>query len=313
MEIECFKTVMPSGSTKKIGNIYQCKIKENQEVKDLEGLKELVNSIVNRLGLSGKIELSENESIGTSHMLYKFNLFVGGKRCSSIRVVLRNNALVSLTLVLSEECSMNIETGEKKNPSLSSNKKTNKNEKSIPPGQVIINDFIIYRILGQPHITLDSWKLKIFGEVEKSVELSYEELYSLGIQKYKGDFHCVTGWSVRDQLWEGVPTKELAKIVKVRDEVEWVLTYSADGYTAIIPIEDFFDERSMIVLKLNGKVLSQEQGYPARLFIPHLYGWKGGKWLTGIEFKKDYSDGYWEALGYHERGNVWLEERFKNL
>ena len=26
----------------------------------------------------------------------------------------------------------------------------------------------------------------------------------------------------------------------------------------------------------------------------------------------EYQDGYWESLGYHERGNVWLEERFKS-
>jgi DMSO/TMAO reductase YedYZ molybdopterin-dependent catalytic subunit len=30
-----------------------------------------------------------------------------------------------------------------------------------------------------------------------------------------------------------------------------------------------------------------------------------------IEFIEKYVDGYWEARGYHERGNIWLEERFK--
>ena len=47
------------------------------------------------------------------------------------------------------------------------------------------------------------------------------------------------------------------------------------------------------------------------IFIPHLYGWKGAKWIHRIVFIKDYINGYWESLGYHVRANVWLEERFK--
>ena len=30
------------------------------------------------------------------------------------------------------------------------------------------------------------------------------------------------------------------------------------------------------------------------------------------EFTDKYVEGYWEKLGYHPRGNVWLEERFKH-
>jgi DMSO/TMAO reductase YedYZ molybdopterin-dependent catalytic subunit len=62
---------------------------------------------------------------------------------------------------------------------------------------------------------------------------------------------------------------------------------------------------------MNGKPIPINQGYPARPFIPQLYGWKSAKWLTGIEFLPNYQDGYWENVGYHERGNIWDEERFK--
>jgi DMSO/TMAO reductase YedYZ molybdopterin-dependent catalytic subunit len=34
--------------------------------------------------------------------------------------------------------------------------------------------------------------------------------------------------------------------------------------------------------------------------------------LVEIEFRKGYVDGFWEERGYQERGNVFLEERFKN-
>jgi DMSO/TMAO reductase YedYZ molybdopterin-dependent catalytic subunit len=45
--------------------------------------------------------------------------------------------------------------------------------------------------------------------------------------------------------------------------------------------------------------------------VPSLYGWKSAKWVSRLEFRSTYKDGYWEALGYHERGAPALEERFK--
>jgi DMSO/TMAO reductase YedYZ molybdopterin-dependent catalytic subunit len=87
--------------------------------------------------------------------------------------------------------------------------------------------------------------------------------------------------------------------------------HCADGYTAPVPLEDAMVEDSLIALKMNGKPLAIEQGFPARPFIPHLYGWKSAKWVTIIEFLHEYEDGYWESHGYHQRGNVSNEERFR--
>jgi len=121
----------------------------------------------------------------------------------------------------------------------------------------------------------------------------------------------VTAWSIKDVIWEGIPFRELAKLAVVKPEAEWVMFHCADGYAAPIPLEDAMVCDSLIALKMNGNPIPREQGFPARPFIPHLYAWKSAKWLTKIEFLKDYKDGYWEAFSYHERGNVWEEERFK--
>jgi len=122
---------------------------------------------------------------------------------------------------------------------------------------------------------------------------------------------CVTTWSIKDVVWEGVSFRELAKLTSVKKEAKWVMFHCADGYTAPVPLEDAMVEDSLIALKMNGKPIPVEQGFPARPFIPHLYGWKSAKWLTAIEFLPQYEDGYWETYGYHERGNVWDQERFK--
>ena len=122
---------------------------------------------------------------------------------------------------------------------------------------------------------------------------------------------CVTSWSIEKPLWEGVPIKYLADAAEVKPEAKWVMFHCYDGYTAPIPVEDALMEDSIVALKMNGRPLSAEQGFPARPFMPHLYGWKSAKWLGRIEFIPEYVDGYWEGYGYHERGDVNEEERFK--
>ena len=39
------------------------------------------------------------------------------------------------------------------------------------------------------------------------------------------------------------------------------------------------------------------------------YFWKGGKWLRALEFMPDDQPGFWEQGGYHNEGDVWLEQR----
>jgi len=90
-----------------------------------------------------------------------------------------------------------------------------------------------------------------------------------------------------------------------------VMFRCADGYMTPVPLEDAMVEYSLIAFKMNGKPIPSQQGFPARPFIPQLYGWKSAKWLIAIEFIAGYEDGYWENFGYHERGNIWNEERFK--
>jgi DMSO/TMAO reductase YedYZ molybdopterin-dependent catalytic subunit len=182
---------------------------------------------------------------------------------------------------------------------------------STPPGQFYAKRWALYSALGMPEIKLETWRLSVTGLVEKELSLSFDELQRLPQVKLTRDLHCVTAWSIKDVVWEGVAFRELAKLAGVKPEAEWVMYHSADEYTAPVPLKDAMVEDSVIALKMNGSSIPREQGFPARPFIPHLYAWKSAKWLTKIEFLKDYKDGYWEAFSYHERGNVWKEERFK--
>jgi len=78
----------------------------------------------------------------------------------------------------------------------------------IPRGQRFIPNFIIYRVLGQPKVDIEKWKLTIEGQVKRKREYSYNELLSMEHVRLVADFYCVTGWSVRNVVWEGIQLKK---------------------------------------------------------------------------------------------------------
>ena len=182
---------------------------------------------------------------------------------------------------------------------------------TTPPGQTFARRWALYAAFGVPEVDVQKWRLWTKGLVANPLSLTFEELQKLPQVKLTRDFHCVTAWGIKDVVWEGVAFRELARLTGVKPEARWVMFHCEDGYTAPVPLEDAMVEDSLIAFRMNGKPIPMEQGFPVRPFIPHLYGWKSAKWLTGIEFLQEYQDGYWEAYSYHERGNIWEQERFK--
>jgi DMSO/TMAO reductase YedYZ molybdopterin-dependent catalytic subunit len=184
-------------------------------------------------------------------------------------------------------------------------------KEGLAPGQFWGRKFVIYAASGIPKVDVSKWTLRVTGLVENPLRYTYEEFNRLPMKNEIHSAQCVTKWSIENPLWEGVSIKMLADAAKVKPEATWVMFHCLDGYTAPVPLEDALREDSIVALRMNGKPLLPEQGFPARPFLPDLYLWKSAKWLDEIEFISEYRDGYWEMYGYHERGNIWAEERFK--
>jgi DMSO/TMAO reductase YedYZ molybdopterin-dependent catalytic subunit len=184
-------------------------------------------------------------------------------------------------------------------------------DETLPPNQVWGKRFVIYAALGIPRFDPQDWKLRVDGLVGVPVEYTYERLLSRPQTRYVKSFFCVTRWSIKDVQWEGLLIRDLVTPTVVRPEAKWMMFHCVDGYTAPVPLEEALREDALLALKINGKALSAEQGFPARPFMPNLYGWKSAKWVNRMELTPEYQDGYWEMYGYHERANVWEEERFK--
>ena len=86
------------------------------------------------------------------------------------------------------------------------------------------------------------------------------------------------------------------------------IAYSYGGYTTNLPIEDLTDGKAWVVTEHESELL-REHGGPARLLVPHLYFWKSAKWVAGVRVMDHDEPGFWEANGYHNRGDP-REERY---
>jgi DMSO/TMAO reductase YedYZ molybdopterin-dependent catalytic subunit len=70
------------------------------------------------------------------------------------------------------------------------------------------------------------------------------------------------------------------------------MAHGAHGYTTNMPLADLTRDNVLLAWRHNGTDLSPEHGYPLRLMVPHLYGWKSAKWLRGPEFMAEDAPGF---------------------
>lgn len=178
----------------------------------------------------------------------------------------------------------------------------------VPPGQRVIRRLKpMGGRAGNP--SPRRWRLRVHGEVEQPLDLSWPSFLGLPQVDRKLDVHCVTTWTVLDAAWRGVSIRHLAAKAKVKEEAKFVILEAAHGYTANLPIDEALAEDNLLAHQLEGKALPRRHGGPVRAVVPDLYFWKSAKWLTGIRFVRRDEKGYWEKRGYHNHANPWKEER----
>jgi DMSO/TMAO reductase YedYZ molybdopterin-dependent catalytic subunit len=189
-------------------------------------------------------------------------------------------------------------------------KRTEARHDRLPPGQYLTKQFPVLSYGPPPRLNLQKWDFSLIGQLEQPLRLSWKELRELPRAVQISDFHCVTTWSRYDNRWEGVQVRELIKLVKLKPEARHVFALCDGGYTTNLTIEEFLDDDVILAWGHDGKDLSPDHGFPLRLVVPKLYGWKSAKWVRAIDFTKHDRRGFWELRGYHNHGDPWTEERY---
>lgn len=179
----------------------------------------------------------------------------------------------------------------------------------VPPGQHLAKGFPVLTYGDTPRIRSGDWRLWIRGLAEPKC-FTWEDLMALPQSDFEIDFHCVTRWSKLDVPWRGVRVTDLMAEVQLLPGATAVMQHCYGDYTTNLRLEDFLRPENFLAHTVYGESLSAEHGGPVRLVVPHLYAWKSGKWLHGLEFLAQDEPGFWERNGYHMRGEPFAEERY---
>jgi DMSO/TMAO reductase YedYZ molybdopterin-dependent catalytic subunit len=180
----------------------------------------------------------------------------------------------------------------------------------VPPGQYLVRDFPVLSAGPTPRTPLDQWTFTIQGLVREPAKWTWEAFLQLPSQEFIRDIHCVTKWSKLDTRWQGVTIDTLFEHVEIDPKAMYVTAFCDGGYTTNIPLADLVDGQAFVGYQYDGAPLAPEHGGPARLVVPHLYFWKSAKWVRGLHLMAEDRPGFWEGLGYHNRGDPWKEERY---
>ena len=182
----------------------------------------------------------------------------------------------------------------------------------IPPGQTLTapDRWPLLHFGPVPETDLERWDFRVFGLVEQELRLTHAELRALPAREVTADIHCVTGWSRLGDRWTGVPIQEILRRSRPRPEATYVMAHCEFGYTTSVPLDVLDDDDVLLCYGWNGRDLTEEHGFPLRLFVPKKYFWKSAKWLRGLEFLPRNRLGFWEQRGYHDEADPWKEQRY---
>ncbi|MFL0376177.1 molybdopterin-dependent oxidoreductase [Paenibacillus amylolyticus] len=176
---------------------------------------------------------------------------------------------------------------------------------SPPIGGGADGHFRVYTVTPIPSFSNANWSFRIDGLVERAQVWNWEQFVKLARTVQVSDFHCVTGWSVYKNTWEGISLAQLLKQAGVKPEAHSVKFYSGDGvYTDAITMDQAQMEDIMVAVMHDGKPIPADLGGPVRLVIPQMYAYKSVKWLNRIELIDSEHIGYWEERGYDK--DAWL-------
>ncbi len=137
------------------------------------------------------------------------------------------------------------------------------------------------------------WRLKVYGLVEKPLEMSLTDIKALKKHDQITKHNCIQGWTGVAE-WGGLPMSDVVKLCQPKANAKYVLFHCYDtddqqrAYYAGLRTSDMYDEQTILAYEMNGKTLPVIHGAPLRLRCEKKYGYKMAKWIRSIEFVESF-------------------------
>jgi sulfite oxidase len=188
-----------------------------------------------------------------------------------------------------------------------------------------IEHFFVRTHVYAPKVDLNSWRLRVDGEVTATLALTMEDLRKLPPIELVSVVECagngrafyeppVPGlqWgngAVGNGRWRGVRLADVLKRAGIKDSSREILFDGADvplgtmpDFQRSIPVKKALDSNTILAYEMNGETLPVKHGFPLRVVAP---GWASDswvKWLTSIRVLNKEHDGFWIKSSYRHPG-----------
>jgi DMSO/TMAO reductase YedYZ molybdopterin-dependent catalytic subunit len=185
-----------------------------------------------------------------------------------------------------------------------------------------------------PPVDPKTWKLKVEGSVDKSLELPLEEVLKSESRTMTVTLECAGNsrgflvpkengvlWelgAVSNAKWKGVSLADLLDRAGVSKNAVDVVLVGADAgpvadpkspgpisFARSVPIEKVKKNEVLLAYEMNGNLLPVAHGFPLRAIVAGWYGMASIKWLSRIVVLDKPFDGFFQSIeySYFERKN----------
>ena len=180
----------------------------------------------------------------------------------------------------------------------------------LPPGQYLTEKWPVLHAGSVPKIDLATWTLRVFGEVEQELELTWEQFGELPRSATTQDIHCVTRWSRFDARFEGVHWRELAKLCRPLPTARFAIAHAEHGFTANVPLASLEDDDALLATHARRRAADARPRLAAAPRRPGQVLLEEREVAARDRALATDRPGFWERYGYHNDADPWQEERY---
>jgi DMSO/TMAO reductase YedYZ molybdopterin-dependent catalytic subunit len=180
-------------------------------------------------------------------------------------------------------------------------------------------------------VDLRTWRLKVEGQVEKTLELSHEDLRKMPSRTQVALLECSGNgrvflvpraegvpWelgAVSNAEWTGVPLAAVLEKAGLKSDAVEVVCEGTDAgelagnreepkspgkihFARSLPIDKARKTEVLLAYKMNDADLPAAHGFPLRLLVPGWYGMASVKWLKRIIVTDRPFRGFFQTMAY---------------
>jgi DMSO/TMAO reductase YedYZ molybdopterin-dependent catalytic subunit len=176
-----------------------------------------------------------------------------------------------------------------------------------------------------PWIDRVAWRLRIGGDVERPVALTFDDLLAMPSRTLLVTLECAGNgrsamhpqpagepWqygAASTAEWTGVPLRAVLAASGLAPSASNVVVEGADGgyvaeagrtltFARSLPRDQALHPDTLLAYAMNGDALPVEHGFPVRLIVPGWYGVAAVKWVTRITALSHAFDGFFQVDRY---------------